>query len=413
MFQIKNLYPFLVIFITICLLPISQSKAAIDPPRSILVEGGDSQYSLKFWWVNPDNENLDVINLYYSRSLSNQFGKISIKGEQVIANQPGNYLLDNLDINTYYYVYLTAVDNGGVESVPTTISKVRTRIGKDITSPGKVKDAETGIINRNSIKLVWSNPLDNDFYRTLIYRSELPNVPINDVSLVSYSIALPSSEDSFIDESLEFDKTYYYKLISEDLKGNQGESVTLSETTLPKLEEPENKEEKEIIKDQNDEFIEIPEPPKIAPSNIPLAHLFDYQGIYVDQNGLVDKNSDGILTHVVQGQPGSDINMWIKFRNTSRYQWWFENPLDKDNIHEIRLGLTKDQTSQFVHYSWISTNRITKIAEDVLPLKTTTLNFTIHIPEDVKIGSYKLSVGLVAEWIQWIYDDIHWEIRVI
>ena len=156
----------------------------------------------------------------------------------------------------------------------------------------------------------------------------------------------------------------------------------------------------------------VPSPPSKSPDNIPPTSNFDYRASFIDQSGTVDTGADGMLTHIVQASRGYTVDMWIQFKNTSYFQWWFKDPLDPNNIHEIRLGLTKDNTSPFTHDSWISTNRITKIVENTLPGEITTLNFKLFIPTDIPLGNYKLSVGLVAEWITWIYDDVHWEIQV-
>ena len=165
--------------------------------------------------------------------------------------------------------------------------------------------------------------------------------------------------------------------------------------------------------EETKDSIDVPLPPTSAPDNIPLSNLFDYQASFVDQNGVVKAGNDGVITHVVQGAGGSDIDMWIRLKNTSLMQWWFAAPVNANHIHEIRLGLTKDISSLFTHNSWISTNRLTKITDNVLPGETSTLNFKLSIPEDTVPGAYKLSVGLVAEWIAWMYDDVHWEIQVI
>jgi len=157
--------------------------------------------------------------------------------------------------------------------------------------------------------------------------------------------------------------------------------------------------------------ITVPQP-KVAPAYFPDPSLFDYRASFVDQSGVVATGNDGILTHVVTGSRGSDIAVWIQFKNMSNRQWWYAKTLDPDDIHEVRLGLTKDTNSLFTHSDWISINRLTKISETVQPGGITTLQFRLHIPDSLAPGAYKLSVGLVAEWVKWMYDDVHWEVRV-
>lgn len=161
----------------------------------------------------------------------------------------------------------------------------------------------------------------------------------------------------------------------------------------------------------NQPSVVVPQP-KAAPAYFPDPSKFDYRASFIDQSGTVAVGNDGILTHMVSGSRGSDIVMWIKFKNTSGKQWWYQEPADPDDIHAIRLGLTKDATSQFIHSDWISINRLAKISQNVAPGAATTFQFRIHIPGNVAPGAYKLSVGLVAEWVKWIYDDVHWEVQV-
>jgi len=198
--------------------------------------------------------------------------------------------------------------------------------------------------------------------------------------------------------------------------GNQYiKSSALMVEPAPEPEPPSNGAgaEPEEPETPSEPQVGVPQPPANPPVSIPPAYLFDYRAGFVDQNGTVGVGSDGILTHIVQGSRGSDIDMWVKFKNASSRQWWYENPADPDSIHQIRLGLTKDALSNFTHNSWISTNRLTKIEGNVAPGETATLNFKIHISQNLAPGAYKLSVGLVAEWIKWMYDDVHWEVRVV
>jgi len=387
---------------------IMPTQAAISAPRSIVIEGGDTQYDLRLWWVNPDNSDLDHINICYATSLSNPYGTIIVDGDQALPNKVGTYQVNRLTLDRYYYFYLTAVDKDGNQSVPTEIIKTRTRIGEDITAPLPPNSVTIEPLSYSSLKLSWINSETDDFYKVSVYRSKSVVVNEDATNFVDYYVGLPTEPGSFTDTGLDPDSMYYYRLISEDVKGNKSESVIVSGTTLTPPIAPVDPEP-ELIDEPS---INVPEPPLIIPNNIPPANLFDYRGSFVDQSGVVGTGSDGVLTHIVQAEKGSVIDMWVQFKNTSAYQWWFKDPLDSDSIHEVRLGLTKDANSLFTDNNWISTNRLAKIVEDVLPGEVTTLNFKISIPENLTSGDYKLSVGLVAEWVSWIYDDIHWEIQV-
>jgi len=385
--------------------------ATIAAPRALVVEKGDVTTSLNVFWVNPDDVNLDHINVYLSVLPLENFGKVAeVDGDNALSNQIGRCTITDLNTSvSYYYVYLTAVDKTGNESIATITLKRRLGTSEDITSTLPVSSVSINNITSNSLQLNWTNPSDTDFYRVAIYRSKVSPVEINATNRIGYKVGLSSMGDNFVDNNLDPSTLYYYKLVAEDVKSNQSDAVTISETTLaqpvaPPVVPP-------VTPPAGTPRI-VPSPPTTVPNNIPSARLFDYRASFVDQNGTVENGSDGILTHVVEAARGTDVDMWIKFKNTSWKQWWFVNPLDADSIHQIRLGLTKDASSPFVQNDWISTNRITKIASNILPGEVATLNFKIHIPETFVPGAYKLSVGLIAEWIKWMYDDVHWEIRI-
>ncbi len=391
----------LIIGSVLSLKPISLVNAAIDTPRGVVVEGGDRQYELRVWWINPSNSELDHVNVYYSRLPLENFG-IAATNNDVVPNEVSNGLIRSIDLNTWYYIYVTAVDGEGNESEPTTTLKRRSGTFPDLTSTTPVIATSIGGLSHNALTLNWTNPGDDDFFRTNIYRSTESSVAINETNLITQQVALPSTAKSYVDNNLSAKTLYYYRLVAEDTKGNISDAIVVSGNTLSSPVEP-----------IDEEPVDVPEPPAVTPSNIPPAYLFDYQASFVGQNGTIGAGDDGILTHIVQANRGSVVDMWIQFKNDSAYQWWFKDPLDLNNIHEIRLGLTKDVDSPFTHNSWISTNRLTKISENIFPNQIATLNFKLHIPEDINPGAYKLSVGLVAEWIKWIYDDVHWEIMVI
>ena len=161
-----------------------------------------------------------------------------------------------------------------------------------------------------------------------------------------------------------------------------------------------------------DDAVTVPLPPTTVPANLPAPSKFDYRAVFVDQNGTVGPNKQGILTHIIQVHPGEDIDMWLTMKNVGK-SVWLANPSNPDQVNQVRLGLTKDATSLFTHLSWLSINRLTAVSQDIASGSTATINFKLHISKNQSPGKYQLSVGLVAEWVKWIFDDIHWEIQVI
>ena len=76
-------------------------------------------------------------------------------------------------------------------------------------------DSVRVIIYPDFVKLLWSNPVDEDFQYFAVYRDTILNFDITNKKPVACV-----SNTYFEDRSLEFGKTYYYKIVSFDFSGN-------------------------------------------------------------------------------------------------------------------------------------------------------------------------------------------------
>jgi len=379
-----------------------RAVAAIDAPRGIVVEEGDSQYNLRVWWINPSNTELDYVRVYFSRLPLEDFG-IATTQNDVVPNEVSSAEITNIDLDTYYYIYLTAVDLEGNESESTTTLKRRSGTAADVTSPWGVSSVSISNIQHNELTLNWTNPGDDDFYRTLIYRSTDSNVLASETNLLGQQVALPSTAKKYVDSGLEPEIIYYYRLVAEDTKGNKSESIIVSGTTqaAPVAEpEPEPVEPSEP-EDQDDA--------SIVPDVMPNPVLFDYQAEWVSQSGTV--NSAG-TAHVVSASVGETITLELTLKNIGSAWWYFTTP---DNAHEVKIGTWNeaDRTSMFQAGSWLSANRASRMGTVVPTGETVTFNFDITIPVKTAPGTYAEYFRPVAEYVEWFGPTgIFWEIEV-
>ncbi|RLC37724.1 hypothetical protein DRH29_01390 [candidate division Kazan bacterium] len=401
--KIKISYIFLGILLLSAMIAPLRAVAAIDAPWGVVVEEGDSKYDLRLWWANPNIANLDHINLYMAAGSLEHPSVIEVGGEQARPHQIGTYQVEDLISGVWYYFYLVAVDTKGNESPRTDYYKRRTGIAADVTSPYSVSSVFVNDVRHDGLTLNWANPGDDDFYRTLIYRSTDSNVLASETNLLGRQVALPSTVKKYVDSGLEPETTYYYRLVAEDVKGNKSESVIVSETTqaAPVAEpEPEPVEPSES-EDQDDAGI--------VPDVMPNPALFDYRAEWVSQSGTV--NNAG-TAHVVTASVGETITLELTLKNTGSSWWYFKTP---DNAHEVKIGTWNeaDRISLFKADSWLSVNRASTLDAVVPTGSMATFSFDLTIPADTAAGVYSEYFRPVAEYVEWFGPTgIFWEIEV-
>ena len=381
----------------------SIAHAAIDSPRAVVADHTDSQYQLRVSWINPTSTTLDHINFYWSYTKSTGYGATAITDSTaLIPGQKGTYLFSQLSQGTTYYVYLTAVAKDGSESAPTSINTWTTSIFSDVTSPGSPAVVSASPLGSGTVQLVWTNPMDDDFYRTDIYRSTSSPVPGTQDYLVGRQASPPNTNQTWIDTGLTANTTYYYRLVSEDVIGNISDPVLVSTTTSATISTPPPTNP--IPPTQSTDTSNTP------PSVLPNPKLFDYRASWVGQNGDINTAQ---TAHVITGHPGDTIQLTLTLKNTGK-SWWY--PTTPDAANQIRLGTSnpQDRISPVQSSSWLSTNRVTKISQVVPTGGQYTFTFNITIPTTAQIGStYHEYFRPLAEYVSWFGPSgIFWDIQV-
>lgn len=390
-----------ILLLSMSAMPIN-ATASIDAPRGVVVEKGDSQYNLKIWWINPSDIDLDYVNVYISRLPLENFGVVATQND-VIPNEVSSTLVTNININTDYYFYLTATDKEGNESEPTTTLKRRTGIYPDVTSTIPVGNVSTSDIEHNSLTINWTNPGEEDFYKTKIYRSTESSVVANETNLIKQSIALPSTVQKYTDTNVEPATTYYYRLLTNDTKSNVSDSVIVSVATLSAPIEPE------VIPPEDDVDEPIVDDNEAVPTVMPNPALFDYRAEWVSQSGAIN---DTNTAHVVVATAGETITLELTLKNTGSAWWYFESP---DNAHEVKIGTWNeaDRISSFQANNWLSTNRVSMLDTVVPTGETVTFSFDLIILAGTATGTYSEYFRPVAEYVEWFGPSgMFWDIEV-
>ncbi|MFA5927109.1 MAG: hypothetical protein WCT32_02535 [Patescibacteria group bacterium] len=128
----------------------------------------------------------------------------------------------------------------------------------------------------------------------------------------------------------------------------------------------------------------------------------DFQSAYIDQSMWV------------QGAPGSTHNMSVTLKNNGTGTW------QRSATHPVVLAVhyRKDMeefNKSFRNSSWVSTDRIAWLPNDVLSGDTVTVPFSITIPSGLAPGDYQFYVQLVVEGYSWLPEHgggAWWTVRV-
>jgi hypothetical protein len=85
------------------------------------------------------------------------------------------------------------------------------------------------------VQLDWDASLDNDFQYYNIYRSENENFTIEGATILS-----SESNNAFLDENVETDRTYYYKVTAIDFHGNESDASLVASIQVAIVDIPDN-----------------------------------------------------------------------------------------------------------------------------------------------------------------------------
>lgn len=192
----------------------------IPPPRpSDIQVTTQSSGTVTISWNEPDIDDFDFARVYRS-TLPGQLGKLV--GEKI---QEGQFTdTTNVPGVTYYYT-VTSVDTSLNESSrdtsPSLARKILEKTG--ILAKGDILLLITNITARgvdtgNAIALEWTNPADSSFDHVRIYRSQSFN------TVGTLLADLPQGANTYTDNSIARETTYYYTLRTVDVEGRESDN---------------------------------------------------------------------------------------------------------------------------------------------------------------------------------------------
>ncbi len=164
--------------------------------------------SVVLTWTDPDDEDLDEINIYRSLTTTTGFTLL----DTVDAGEE-EYLDEAVEERVTYFYRVTAVDAASNESDPSDEASDEV---PDITAP----DAPTSLsaaAGEESITLEWTDPEDEDLNAVNIYRSLTTGTGFSWIASVSPGV------EEYEDEDIEFDTEYFYHVTAEDDFANESE----------------------------------------------------------------------------------------------------------------------------------------------------------------------------------------------
>ena len=107
---------------------------------------------------------------------------------------------------------------------------------------------------------------------------------------------------------------------------------------------------------------------------------------------------------------GDQAESWVEYRNTGSSSWI------KDTYYPLRFGTSNpiDRSSIFHDDSWLGVNRINLDDASVSPGATGKFTFTINVPADTPVGTYKEYFRPVFDGFTWLEDyGVFWNVEVL
>ena len=193
-------------------------------------------------WINPSDADLAHINLYWWQSAQG-FSGVPFEQISALPDTKGERRISNIATGVEYKLFLEAVDGAGNVSEPTATLKRTSSQSVDGASPSTAmsftaQDATTG----GALILAWTNPGDDDFFQTRVYRSTYDGFEPTLTTEIAQVFGKPSEVSNFTDTGLTNATEYHYALRTEDNRDNLYTSILgyPRASAIPTLaEEPE------------------------------------------------------------------------------------------------------------------------------------------------------------------------------
>ncbi|MFQ5650655.1 MAG: fibronectin type III domain-containing protein [bacterium] len=184
-----------------------------------------STTSLNLSWTQSNEDDFASYKLY--RSLTQGVSTSSTFVSSVELRSTLSLIDDNLQENTTYYYKLYVFDTAGSSAASDEVSGTTLQDeppdAVTLFSPEQIQGSTT------SLNLSWTQSNADDFASYKLYRSLTPGVTTNSTFVTSIE---SRNTLSVIDENLQENTTYYYKLYVFDSAGNSAASDEVSGTTL-------------------------------------------------------------------------------------------------------------------------------------------------------------------------------------
>jgi fibronectin type 3 domain-containing protein len=173
------------------------------------------------WLPNPEDKRVFGYNVYRSVDPEGYFSKLNLSRIFPIWREKENilkgYFYDsNIEIGQTYYYYVSSIDLAGNESPRGEIVKVYV---KDSVPPSIPKNIKTDYCEAG-IKISWEKVSDKDLAGYNIYRSEEWDSEYKKINSV---LIPPKQNPSFIDQTVQPNKEYYYRVTAVDIHNNESE----------------------------------------------------------------------------------------------------------------------------------------------------------------------------------------------
>lgn len=201
-----------------------------SPPQGVYIYFAGDGMIILVWEKNKESD-FAFYKIYRSTDSLN-FSFISQTSENIFGDK-------DLDYDTTYYYYITAVDNSGNESEPSVIVGAKPlNLYPPVQPYGLTVEAHNdpdGIY----INLSWYKNPDGDIKLYKIFRSKTPNFTTHDSNLVGTS-TINFYRDTL---NLSLNQHYYYKIVAIDKGGLQSKPSYEEDDIIlkqPELIKPEN-----------------------------------------------------------------------------------------------------------------------------------------------------------------------------
>lgn len=205
-----------------------------DPPKAVTLLPAEpiqgSTTSLRLTWTA--NEESDFASYKVYRSQSPGVTTSSTFVTSIEDRNTLSYVNENLQENTTYYYRVFVFDTRGLSRGSNEVSGTPEQ--NQAPTPVTLLDPETITDSTTSLRLSWTQNNDPDFASYKLYRSTTPGV-----STTSTIVTTIDAQNTLmvVDEDLQENTTYYYRLYVFDTGGLSSASNEVSGTT-PQNEPP-------------------------------------------------------------------------------------------------------------------------------------------------------------------------------